>query len=172
MKAKVCIQCNKPKPTTNFNKTKNDRHLICRSCVRQNRKSTGKCVFCTKPVENNKSLCRKCLDANSQRQRKRNREARLAALQAYGNECVYCGENCEVFLTIDHKNNDGAEHRRSVGRGSTQVYVWLRKNNYPEGFQILCYNCNCAKARIGESELLRILTNLDSFRSKENAKQA
>lgn len=69
-------------------------------------------------------------------------------LAAYGNACKCCGETTPEFLQIDHVNNDGAEHRREVGTGNA-VYWWLIKNNYPEGFQVLCANCNYAKEFYG-----------------------
>lgn len=52
------------------------------------------------------------------------------------------------------KDNNGAEHRRQlfgknktkkIGSG-TQFYYWLKKNNYPKDYQILCLNCNCTKS--------------------------
>lgn len=62
---------------------------------------------------------------------------------AYGKQCACCGESQKEFLTIDHINGDGAKHRRE--RNGSNLYVWLRQNDYPEGFQTLCWNCNCAK---------------------------
>jgi hypothetical protein len=68
-----------------------------------------------------------------------------AAYRAYGGyRCACCGEPHQAFLGIDHVNNDGGKHRRSIGRGSN-IYVWLRDNKYPEGFQVLCHNCNHGK---------------------------
>jgi hypothetical protein len=56
-----------------------------------------------------------------------------------------------LFLTIDHINNDGAQHRRPSGRRmkGEKLTRWLILNNFPEGFQILCWNCNCGKSRNG-----------------------
>lgn len=77
-----------------------------------------------------------------------NRKLKDAAYAAYGGyRCNCCGETEEAFLSVDHVNNDGAEHRISVSNRS--IYKWLEKNNYPEGFQILCMNCNFGKARNG-----------------------
>jgi hypothetical protein len=68
----------------------------------------------------------------------------------YGNQCACCGLDDPRFLTVDHINNDGSQHRRDTGLTSgIDFYRWLRKHNYPEGFQLLCYNCNCAKSRFG-----------------------
>ena len=57
--------------------------------------------------------------------------------------CACCGEDQLHFLSIDHPNNDGAAHRKAIGR--PEIYRWLIKNNYPEGFQVLCFNCNIGK---------------------------
>lgn len=59
-------------------------------------------------------------------------------------KCQCCGEDDYHGLTIDHINNDGTEHRKEVGTGNG-LYKWLIKNNFPGGFQVLCWNCNCIK---------------------------
>jgi hypothetical protein len=69
---------------------------------------------------------------------------RAAVLDHYGPFCVCCGEAETTFLTVDHMNNDGAEHRRTDPSASN-IYFWLVRNDFPEGFQILCWNCNAAK---------------------------
>lgn len=79
-------------------------------------------------------------------QRLSDKKLKDAAYAAYGGyECRCCGEKIVQFLSIDHINNDGNEHRKVVDR--RKIYKWLAKNNYPEGFQILCMNCNFGKAR-------------------------
>ncbi len=65
-------------------------------------------------------------------------------------KCVCCGEVDIRFLTIDHINGGGNEHRRSLshkGFSGVNFYAWLKRNKYPKGFQVLCYNCNCGKVR-------------------------
>lgn len=72
-------------------------------------------------------------------------ERRLKCLIHYGGnppKCNYCGESHIEFLTIDHIHGGGKKHRRRI---SGHIYRWLIKNNFPEGFQILCWNCNCGK---------------------------
>lgn len=83
--------------------------------------------------------------------RRRTRDKlRSDVLGAYGGMCACCGETQREFLAIDHINNDGAEHRRQENIKSAQaMYTWLRRNNYPSGFQVLCHNCNCAKGYYG-----------------------
>jgi hypothetical protein len=69
---------------------------------------------------------------------------------AYGGySCRCCGETTPEFLTIDHINGDGANHRRIIGRCGNTLLLWLKKNNFPTGFQILCWNCQWGKRRDG-----------------------
>ncbi len=56
-------------------------------------------------------------------------------------KCACCGEKTYSFLTVDHISGGGTKHRKNLN-GET-IYHWLKKNNYPEGYQILCFNCNC-----------------------------
>lgn len=78
------------------------------------------------------------------------RKLRSEVLNQYGGRCVCCDESNECFLSIDHTRNDGAKHRRGKSpdyHGSgVSIYRWLKQHKYPaEGFQVLCYNCNCSK---------------------------
>lgn len=87
---------------------------------------------------------------NRERVKKRRRSLKLTCLSKYGEVCQCCGEDWPVFLTIDHIDGKGADHRKSLGGGRSVVagstfYSWLRKNNFPPGFQVLCFNCNFAK---------------------------
>jgi hypothetical protein len=59
-------------------------------------------------------------------------------------KCACCGETIIDFLSIDHINNDGAKHRKEEGLGY-QFYRWLKNNNFPEGYQVLCMNCQFGK---------------------------
>ena len=72
-------------------------------------------------------------------------------VEAYGGfKCACCGETEPMFLTIDHVNNDGAEHRRQIGaKPGSGFYQWLKSEGYPPGFQVLCMNCNFGKHRNG-----------------------
>lgn len=78
-------------------------------------------------------------------------KSRIEAIQAYGGlepkcACPGCTETNTKFLTIDHTNADGAAHRKKLGNiGGNQFYRWLKNNNYPDGYQVLCYNCNVSR---------------------------
>ena len=63
-------------------------------------------------------------------------------LNSYGNICECCGESESRFLTLDHINRNGKEHRKRVG---SNVYHDLKRRGFPqEGYRTLCMNCNFA----------------------------
>jgi hypothetical protein len=70
-------------------------------------------------------------------------------------KCACFGESEQDFLVIDHTiNGQGNQHRRAIfGRvdaGGYKMHRWLVKNGLPEGFQLLCANCNTSKGKHGE----------------------
>jgi len=78
----------------------------------------------------------------------RKRNARMSVLNrryyvinGYNGKCECCGESSPLFLTVDHINyHDGLK--------SFELYIYLIKNNFPtQNHRILCYNCNCGRAR-------------------------
>lgn len=76
-------------------------------------------------------------------------------LAHYGSCCACCGEAEPKFLVVDHINNDGARHREEIGQGARKIgsgsvmHAWLVANDFPDGFQLLCANCNMAKQNGG-----------------------
>ena len=119
----------------------------CREYHREYRaklRKRGMCKCGRRPVVGGRNcdLCRS-------KTREHNRVYRHKCIMAYGGyQCACCPETTPEFLQIDHVNNDGAAHRRKIGTGNA-VYMWLIRNKFPKGFQVLCANCNYAKARYG-----------------------
>jgi len=62
-------------------------------------------------------------------------------------QCPGCGVTYIEFLQLDHKNGDGAAHRKAngLGTGAARLWRWVRDNDYPDDYQVLCRNCNGAK---------------------------
>ena len=83
------------------------------------------------------------------RRRENDRQAKQAVVDAYGGQCVCCGESQIEFLTIDHINNDGALHRRRVGKGR-RIYRDLIAQGFPkDNYRLLCFNCNITRGFYG-----------------------
>jgi len=89
-------------------------------------------------------------------------EIRLKVLQRYSKKhsksdipcCRCCEEKSHVdFLALDHiagrKEMDSDTKLVKLGYSSLKredsLQYWIKKNNFPKGFQILCHNCNYAK---------------------------
>ena len=70
-------------------------------------------------------------------------------IEHYGGVCSCCGETEQMFLSLDHINGGGTKHRKELGKYGTAFYAWIIKNDFPEEFQVLCYNCNLAKGFYG-----------------------
>ena len=108
------------------------------------------CIRCRdKAVTGN--YCEKCRGLEKERDRVGHRKLRNLVLEAYGGVCLCCGENDLRFLTIDHIDGGGVQQRKSVGRSSgSDFFRWLKLSGFPDGFQVLCVNCNVAKFWGGE----------------------
>ena len=63
-------------------------------------------------------------------------------------KCACCNEDQYDFFTVDHINNDCKEHRINEPSAG-MIYNYLYKNGFPEGYQILCWNCNSSKNKNG-----------------------
>lgn len=79
---------------------------------------------------------------------------RLYALQHYSKNknpyCECCGETNLEFLCIDHINGGGNKQRKqNKNHRGDYIYAWLRHEKYPEGFRVLCHNCNHAYGSYG-----------------------
>lgn len=84
-----------------------------------------------------------------ERLRQKNREFKIKVVEAYGGKCECCGETIVEFLTIDHINNDGALHRRKVGKGK-RIYKDLLTLGCPkDNYRLLCFNCNIVRGFYG-----------------------
>lgn len=80
---------------------------------------------------------------------------KLLAMQGYANGgapcCNCCGVEGLEFLSIDHVNNDGHIERK-LRRGDASglmLYRRIVREAWPDTFQVLCFNCNMAKAYFG-----------------------
>lgn len=85
-----------------------------------------------------------------QAQKKYRDHLRQQVIDHYGGKCQCCGETTREFLCIDHINGGGNEHRRQTSIwGGFHFTRWLIKHDCPDGFQVLCHNCNMAKGMYG-----------------------
>lgn len=74
---------------------------------------------------------------------------KVSAITTYGGKCVHCGITNIQYLTIDHIDNNGGAHREQLFGSKRQAghvfYSWLKRNDYPPGYRVLCYNHNSSR---------------------------
>ncbi len=68
---------------------------------------------------------------------------RQLCIDEYGGKCACCSDSTREFLAIDHVNGGGCKHRKIMNNGMSLFY-WLKRNNFPADFRLLCHNCNAA----------------------------
>ena len=78
-------------------------------------------------------------------------DIKLETLTHYGNgrlACMMCGESRLACLSLDHIDGSGCQERKRFGssRYGYKFYLYLKKSNYPKGYQTLCMNCQFVKA--------------------------
>jgi len=89
-------------------------------------------------------------EQNRQHNKEWRQRVKIDVISHYGHDgkptCVSCGFDDIRALSIDHIFNDGSSQRKSMPetKGSC-FYPWLRKHNYPVGYQTLCMNCQFIK---------------------------
>lgn len=70
-------------------------------------------------------------------------ERRLIILRHYfDSDSPVCNEDNIYFLVINYINGGGNKHRKEIKRKSDKFYQWLVVNKFPDGFRVLCHNCN------------------------------
>lgn len=138
----VCARCHKELPDNSFGPRPSrptGKNYSCRGCCNAyNREYLARWRTPEKMFVYNNRAKKKIRDA---------------VFSHYGWYCMACKESDPMVLSIDHIHNNGAEHRKQIfGRGKKGrppsgywLYYWLLKNKLPEGFQVLCMNCNTAK---------------------------
>jgi len=138
----ICTRCEK-RPLKS--------ETMCEYCLMQQKESADKrkaryiaadcCTKCGIRPLKSKCQCEQCME----KENKRNKAVKDKVYNKYGGYiCTCCKETEEAFLTIDHINNDGAKDRKVYGSGC-RFYWWLFRNNFPKGFQVLCWNCQWGK---------------------------
>ena len=82
-----------------------------------------------------------------QKKKQRDKNHRKIVFEHYGVQCCRCGISDIDVLTIDHIKPVGGKKRRKQLHGGSghSIYIWLIKQNLPNGYQTLCRNCNWKK---------------------------
>jgi hypothetical protein len=80
--------------------------------------------------------------------RRYHKKLKNTILNAYGGCCSICLESQKEFLCITKKNGGGNQERQKMG-GADKLYRWIRANDFPTNFRLLCHNCNFSICQYG-----------------------
>jgi len=129
---------------------------------RKRLKGEGRCQQCRSKILSKRRThyCGRCRAKRLELYRTRHRDKRLqahrtahqalkvATFEAYGGcLCACCGETHMEFLSIDHIHGGGRQDR--IKRGFN-LYGRLKRDGFPQGFRVLCMNCNFAIGHFGK----------------------
>lgn len=153
--AGLCVSCDSPRDhDSDFCFTCTTKRTIKMQLTRQNR-DPNLCHTCgrTPPIDG-KKRCQVCSDkfkkwysTSDLRDRYYKQRAlhKQTVINYYGGKCSCCGESVLQFLAIDHINGNGNEERKRIKKAGSGFYKWLIDSNFPEGYQVLCHNCNMGR---------------------------
>lgn len=122
---------------------------------RARKRAAGLCFNCADPAVPGKNRCQRHFSYYQEKSRQKHLNLKKQVVMGYGGicQCPGCGVAEFEFLTIDHVHNDGAQERRLLKSKAVgaSLYKRLIKEEFPkERYQLLCFNCNCAKEFYGK----------------------
>jgi hypothetical protein len=129
------------------------KHKKCSICLKEFQGKRNFWKYCSKECQNKGHVLeqKRFTELNPHYNADWRRKKREAIITLLGGKCVCCGEKEYEFLSIDHKNGNGAEHRKSFNYNTSNVtYDIFKKLNsdfetFKNEYQVLCYNCNISK---------------------------
>jgi hypothetical protein len=129
MDTHFCKVCKVIKPIGQFGKDKSMALGIrnsCKGCMKQ---------------QLSKYYCR-----STEGKKLRRHQIKKEGILAYGGKCNCCGESNPFFLTIEHKFG----RSKDDDFRSAKMWSYLKRNGWPQDkYELLCFNCNCAKNILG-----------------------
>lgn len=135
MNTKLCSKCRERKDVKDFSthtQTKDGLYPSCRSCN----------------YEANRIYSKRHREKNPGYSAAYYRELKNKVIAGYGSKCACCSEAERMFLTLDHVNGGGRQERKR--KGSHFPYLDALNRDFPADYQVLCFNCNCAKGLYGK----------------------
>ena len=163
---KICAECKNELPIDAFsirNRERDGHYCYCKECkskqdklYRKNNKDKIKKKAHEKYLRNIEHINKKSTLYSKQNREKcrawgtkAKNKLKAEIFVHYGNgeiKCKLCPELDLNLLTIDHINGNGNQHRKEIGKKTGyNFYSWLKKNNYPDGYQVLCWTCQFKK---------------------------
>jgi hypothetical protein len=133
---------------------KRDPSTPCVKCGAVDRYKDGRCRPCRLEWDKPRRKTTAHKEKRYEATRRRALRIKLRVFSHYSEtkipRCACCGESSIQFLQLDHIDENGADERKQFKhKGSAsgwQFYLYLEQQGFPPGYQVLCANCNFAKA--------------------------
>lgn len=109
----------------------------CKDCINSGRRGRSEDAR-ERERENERARWRRNYDA----------AVNMVAEAQGGKRCACCGEDFPMFMSLDHKNNNGGKERGHNRNGNGKFIRRILKGDLGDA-QLLCTNCNFAKYRNG-----------------------
>lgn len=154
---KICPKCQKDLPIDAFYPKGKHLDAHCRECrksysreyakknrdkVIANKRRYYQDVAKQRQIENR--------DEFNRRRKERTRKYKEQFIEMYGGKCNCCGETIFDFLTIEHRNGQKGKPKYEKSREHGEHGYKKASQEYrPDLYEILCWNCNCAKGHLG-----------------------
>jgi hypothetical protein len=152
--SKVCPHCKVEKKIEKFarNKYRTDGHSVqCKDCI----KAYNQKYYKNYQESDDKEYLTKRTIMNNQANA-RNLKIKLKVLKYYSHGEMKCANpyhlhseeiTNHILLTIDHINGEGYKERDNQGKrlGGSAFYRKMVRLGFPEGMQVLCWNCQMYK---------------------------
>jgi len=147
MNTKFCSHCNIEKDISEFYIWDSKIFSWCKKCFSEyNRQRYADHKEQRK--EYRKSYYEQNRDSLNQKASKKRAGRKAEIMTHYSGgtpKCARCGEDDLIVLCLDHINGGGRKHRQEVCNKGVYFYNWVYNNGFPDGFQVLCCNCNQRK---------------------------
>jgi hypothetical protein len=141
---KECNKCHRLLDKSQFCKHRHNKDGLsytCRDCRKKYQER-----YCK---ENKDEINRKHRIYNHEHRKQRGQQYRewreqrhLLVVYVYSDgyvKCKLCNEDDLDVLTIDHINGGGTKHLKKIP--NADLYAWLINESFPDGFRVLCWNC-------------------------------
>lgn len=141
---RVCAQCGGTRFYSVLSpEGMNGIRYVCRDCSNRRAREARQ-----KDPEKYRARCRTWHTKHTEQKKIERRLVKYHVVAELGGNCACCGEDDLRFLTIDHINQDGKQHRREVGGSGHHVYLDIKRLGCPKDrFRVLCWNCHMATSR-------------------------
>jgi len=143
METKTCTTCLKEKTTDNFRSAHKRRfpqrlRAVCKPCENRYNKAWKRLKTPPSYLSSERKRCAS------------HRNVRRELFSLLGGKCSCCGEKTSDFLTLEHLNRDGSQHRKEFRKARSlyrAVLNEVQKNPslINSKYAVYCMNCNWAE---------------------------